>query len=87
MKSSIHLGEHESAVLTNRSKFITIVSDLPYKERCRTNFSSAFSNATGKYLRGSRPMHRTTLCFEEKPFKTDYITTTYKVNCTTLTAF
>ena len=80
MESTARFGEHESAVLTNSSKFLTIVSDLPYRERYKTHFSSSFSNTSGKYVRGSRPMHRTTLTFEESPTKMDYVTSTCKVN-------
>ncbi|XP_065065676.1 uncharacterized protein LOC135691667 [Rhopilema esculentum] len=81
MESSVRLGGHESTILTNASNHITIVSDLPYKARTRTNFeSSSLSETTGKYLKGSRPMHRTTLCFEDKPFKLEYITSTQKAH-------
>lgn len=79
MKSTVRFGEHESTVLTSNSKFMTIVSDLPYRERYKTHFLSSFSNVSGKYVRGSRPMHRTTHRFEESPTKMDYITSTCKV--------
>jgi len=80
MNSTIRLGAHEATVLTNNSKFMTIVSDLPCRERYRTNFSSSFSNTTGKYVRGSRPMHKSTFSLEENPMKMDYITSTYKAH-------
>ena len=81
MEPVTRLGKHETTVLTNRSNFITIVSDLPFKQRRNSDaqhFSKAFTQ-TGTYQKGSRPFHQTTLCFEDKPQKIEYLTTTHQV--------
>lgn len=54
-------GADTAAVLTNRSKYITIISDKPYFSRHATHFPPV------RHEKGSRPMHRTTLTFEVCP--------------------
>lgn len=62
-------GADTSAVLTNRSKYITIIADEPYfsrHSRCNT-----FPQA--RHRKGTRPMHKSTLTYEVKPVKTSYV--------------
>ena len=62
-------GADTSAVLTNRSKYITVIADEPYfsrHSRCNT-----FPQA--RHRKGTRPMHKSTLTYEVKPVKTSYV--------------
>ncbi|XP_001640407.2 uncharacterized protein LOC5520586 [Nematostella vectensis] len=67
-------GTDTAAVLTNHSKYITIIADEPYFSRhYRPVATSNF------HRKGTRPTHRTTLTFEVCPFKTSY-KSTFKEN-------
>lgn len=60
-------GTDTTSVLTNRSKYITIIADEPYFSRHSRTFPPA------RHRKGTRPMHTTTLTYEVKPVKTSYI--------------
>lgn len=60
-------GTDSSAVLTNRSKYITIIADEPYFSRHSRTFPPA------SHRKGTRPMHTTTLTYEVKPVQSSYI--------------
>ncbi|XP_020622682.1 uncharacterized protein LOC110060266 isoform X1 [Orbicella faveolata] len=60
-------GTDTSAVLTNRSKYITIIADEPYFSRHSRTFPPA------RQRKGTRPMHKTTLTYEVKPVQTTYV--------------
>lgn len=60
-------GTDTSAVLTNRSKYITIIADEPYFSRHSRTFPLA------RQRKGTRPMHKTTLTYEVKPVQTTYV--------------
>lgn len=60
-------GTDTTAVLTNRSKYITIIGDQPYYSRHSRTFPSA------RHRKGTRPMHTTTLTYEVKPVQTSYV--------------
>lgn len=60
-------GTDTTAVLTNRSKYITIIGDEPYYSRHSRTFPSA------RHRKGTRPMHTTTLTYEVKPVQTSYV--------------
>lgn len=60
-------GTDTSAVLTNRSKYITIIADEPYFSRRSRTFPPA------RQRKGTRPMHKTTLTYEVKPVQTTYV--------------
>ncbi|CAH3044547.1 unnamed protein product [Porites lobata] len=60
-------GTDTTAVLTNRSKYITIIGDEPYYSRHSRTFPSA------RHRKGTRPMHTTTLTYEVKPIQTSYV--------------
>lgn len=60
-------GTDTSTVLTNHSKYITIISDQPYFSRYSRSFPPS------KHRKGSRPMHTTTLTYEVNPIQTSYI--------------
>lgn len=60
-------GTDTSAVLTNRSKYITIIADEPYFSRHSRSFLPA------RQRKGTRPMHKTTLTYEVKPVQTKYV--------------
>lgn len=59
-------GSKTSTVLTNRSNFITIVTDEPYKNR----FAEPLRTETLR--KGVRPLNKSTLCLEISPLKTSY---------------
>ena len=58
-------GTDTTAVLTNRSKYITIIGDKPSRH------SRTFPSA--RHRKGTRPMHTTTLTYEVKPVQTSYV--------------
>lgn len=58
-------GSKTSTVLTNRSSFITIVTDEPYKTR-------RAGPRTEPLRKGVRPLNKSTLCLEISPLKTSY---------------
>lgn len=60
-------GTDTSAVLTNRSKYITIIADEPYFSRHSRTFPPA------RHRKGTRPMHTTSLTFEVKPVQSSYV--------------
>lgn len=60
-------GTDTSTVLTNRSKYITIIADEPYFSRHSRTFPSA------RHRKGARPMHTTTLTYEVNPLRTSYV--------------
>lgn len=60
-------GTDTSTVLTNRSKYITIIADEPYFSRHSRRFLPA------RQRKGTRPMHQTTLTYEVKPVQTKYV--------------
>ncbi|XP_031564180.1 uncharacterized protein LOC116299633 isoform X2 [Actinia tenebrosa] len=62
---SLKQGSKTSTVLTNRSSFITIVTDEPYETRCA-------GPRTEAHRKGVRPLNKSTLCLEISPLKTSY---------------
>ncbi|XP_077980714.1 uncharacterized protein LOC144435948 [Glandiceps talaboti] len=62
-------GHSAATILTNRSRDITVISDVPYKDR-RTYVPP------DRPPKGTRAMHRTTLTFEKIPASTSYTTST-----------
>lgn len=60
-------GTDTSAVLTNRSKYITIIADEPYFSRHSRTFPPA------RHKKGTRSMHSTTLTYEVNPAQTSYV--------------
>lgn len=62
-------GADTSAVLTNHSKYITIIADEPYFSRHTR--SRTFPQA--RHRKGTRPMHKTTLTYEVRPVQTSYV--------------
>ena len=72
-------GNHTSTVLTDDSNYITVVSDIPYQSRKKTDFGSSLGKC-GRHIKGSRPQHRTTFTFEVSPTGNTYNTSTGKVS-------
>jgi len=76
-------GNATSTVLTNRSKYITVISDESYESRKKTD-ATVFRDAVGsrsekqQHQKGTRPMHRTSLTFEKEPQIPSYITSNKK---------
>lgn len=60
-------GADTAAVLTNHSKYVTIITDEPYFSRHSRSYPLA------RHRKGSRPMHSTTFTYEISPQQTSYI--------------
>ncbi|XP_070580921.1 uncharacterized protein [Ptychodera flava] len=67
--SALLQGHSAATILTNRAKDITVISDVPYKER-------KLYVPPDRPPRGTRSMHRTTLTLEKSPVDTNYTTST-----------
>lgn len=74
-------GNATSTVLTNRSKYITVISDEPYESRKLTNAKKSGKSELGnvQHQKGSRPMHQTSLTFEKQLHSPDYESTSKEV--------
>ena len=72
-------GSATSTVLTNRSNHITVISDEPYDIRKIRNLSLGTRSVYDKHIKGTRPMHGTTLTFEDRPSYHSYQTSTHEV--------
>jgi hypothetical protein len=60
-------GTKTATVLTNRSNFITIVTDEPYSSR------HAGTRSLEPLRKGMRPMNKSTLTLEVSPLNTSYV--------------
>ena len=72
-------GNATSTVLTNRSNHITVISDDIYCVRKSRNLLLGTRTPFDKHIKGTRPMHGTTLTFEDKPSFNQYKTSTNQV--------
>lgn len=75
-------GKDTNTVLTNLSKYVTVVSSEPYSRRKLERYglpslrSLQDQNVKGyNYYRGSRPLHQTTMTFETLPVNSNYLST------------
>ena len=78
-------GHATTTVLTNRSKYITVINDDKSTEANKNKArresigkhicSNQTTNSCQNRLKGTRPMHATTLTFEKQPVQSSYITT------------
>ena len=69
-------GHSTTTVLTNTSKYITVVTDDRQKgEQTRATQSSGDGTSRVTHAKGSRPMHATTLTFERQPVDSSATTT------------
>lgn len=67
-------GNAASTVLTNRSKYITVISDEPYESRKRIYPAKKYglNSDVTHHRKGTRPMHQTSLTFEKQPTDLTY---------------
>ena len=62
-------GTDTATVLTDKAKNITVIADEPYFSRhSRTRVSPV-----ARHVKGTRPMHRTTLTLEVSPAKPSHL--------------
>jgi len=74
----IRQGNATSTVLTNRSKYITVISDESVESQKKSNIFSSSTNRN-RHLKGTRPAHKTTLTFERQPADASFVTTSKDV--------